>query len=109
MAFHPDDTLLATGATDYTVRLWAVRSGQLLTTLYGHTDLIESVRFSPDGRLLASGSADETIRLWDVSTGECLYTLRADGPYAGMNITGVTGISAAQKAALKALGAVDLE
>jgi hypothetical protein len=40
-------------------------------------------------------------------TGKCLHTLRADGPYAGMNITGAIGISAAQKAALKTLGAVD--
>jgi hypothetical protein len=29
------------------------------------------------------------------------------GPYAGMKITGVTGISEAQKAALRALGAVE--
>jgi hypothetical protein len=29
------------------------------------------------------------------------------GPYEGMNITGVTGISEAQKAALKVLGAVE--
>jgi WD40 repeat protein len=80
----------------------------LLATLRGHTDLIECVRFSRDGVWLASGSADETIRLWDVATGECLSTLRADGPYAGMNISGVTGISPAQKAALKALGAVEI-
>jgi WD40 repeat protein len=107
MAFHPNGELLATGATDNTVRIWAVPSGGLLATLRGHTDLIECVRFSSDGVWLASGSADETIRLWDVATGECLWTLRADGPYAGMNITGVTGISTAQKAALMALGAVE--
>ena len=34
-------------------------------------------------------------------------TIIPAGPYAGMNITGVTGISAAQKAALRALGAVE--
>jgi WD40 repeat protein/DNA-binding SARP family transcriptional activator len=107
MTFHPDGVLLATGATDYTVCLWDVSTGHLRATLRGHTNLIESVHFSPDGRWLASGSADETIRLWDVATGACLQTLRADGPYAGMNIAGVTGISEAQKAALKALGAVD--
>jgi len=107
MAFHPDGALLATGATDHTVRVWAVHDGQLLATLRGHTDLVESVRFSSDGRWLASGSADETIRLWDIETGACEHTLHADGPYAGMNIAGVTGISAAQKAALTALGAVE--
>ena len=57
--------------------------------------------------LLASASQDETIRLWDVHSGVCLQTLRTPGPYAGMNIKSVTGISEAQKAALKALGAVE--
>ena len=39
-----------------------------------------------------------------VPSAQCI----ADGPYAGMNISGVTGISPAQKAALKALGAVEI-
>jgi hypothetical protein len=39
--------------------------------------------------------------------GVCLYTLRAPRPYEGMNIAGVTGISEAQKVALRALGAVE--
>jgi WD40 repeat protein/DNA-binding SARP family transcriptional activator len=112
LAFHPAGALLATGATDYSVRLWEVSSGRLLATLRGHTNLIESVCFSPDGQWLASCGADETIRLWEVASAlaggdACRQTLQADGPYSGMNITGVTGISAAQKAALKALGAVE--
>jgi hypothetical protein len=32
--------------------------------------------------------------------------LRIDGPYAGMNTAGVTGLTEAQHAALNALGAV---
>ena len=47
------------------------------------------------------------VKFWDVASGVCLQILRAPGPYAGMNITGVTGISEAQKVALRALGAVE--
>jgi WD40 repeat protein len=65
------------------------------------------VAFSPDGQTLVSNSVDETVRLWEVSSGQCLHTLRAPGPYAGLNITGVMGLSEAQKVALKALGAVE--
>ncbi|MDQ3248383.1 MAG: hypothetical protein M3Q45_04160 [Chloroflexota bacterium] len=43
----------------------------------------------------------------DSQTGECINTLLVEGPYAGMNITGVTGITRAQKVALKTLGAVE--
>jgi transcriptional regulator with XRE-family HTH domain len=39
--------------------------------------------------------------------GECLQTLRADRPYERMNITGATGLTEAQKASLRALGAVE--
>ena len=37
----------------------------------------------------------------------CLRTLLADRPYEGMNIRGAIGLTAAQKATLKALGAVE--
>jgi len=42
-----------------------------------------------------------------MADGLCLQTLRTPGLYAGMKIAGVTGMSEAQKIALKMLGAVD--
>src|SRR6266496_6156178 len=54
---------------------------------------------------MVSGSEDGTIKLWNVQAGECLQTLSSSRPYAGMNITGVRGLTKEQKEALKELGA----
>ena len=107
VAFSPDGQWLASASFDQTIRLWQVANGRVVHTLHGHTDWVRSVAFHPDGDVLASGSTDETIRLWDVETGECVQTLRADRPYEGMNIAGVTGLTKAQIATLRALGAVE--
>lgn len=102
----PDNQTIASGSQDQTVKIQDVHTGKCLNTFREHTNGVRSVAFSPDGQTLASGSQDETIKLWNVNTGESHMTLRARRPYEGMNITGATGLTEAQKATLKALGAV---
>lgn len=106
LAWSPNGTWLASGSDDCTIKLWNLETDECICTLHGHQSRIWYVSWSPNGEMLASSSSDGTIRLWQVQTGECLKTLRADRPYEGMNITDVTGITEAQKASLKALGAL---
>lgn len=109
VVFSADGKTIASGSLDHTVRLWDSRSGECIKTCTGHTNEVRSVAFSPDAETLVSGSQDQTVRCWDVKTGECIKIFRTTRLYEGMNITEVTGLTAAQKATLKTLGALETQ
>jgi WD40 repeat protein/transcriptional regulator with XRE-family HTH domain len=106
VALSGDGHLAASGSEDEIVRLWDVDSGTLLATMRGHTGQVYGVAFVGSEQL-ASGSIDGTVRLWQTRDGACVQTLRAERRYERMDITGLTGITEAQRGALLALGAVD--
>jgi WD40 repeat protein/DNA-binding SARP family transcriptional activator len=102
-----DGQSLFSGSADRTIAVWDMQNYQLVRTFHGHTHWVWSLSLSPNGDTLASGSPDETIRIWNTQSGDCIAILAAPGPYAGMNATAVTGITEAQKTAIKALGAYE--
>lgn len=114
LALHPAGEIVAVSCFDHILRLLDLNSGRCLAELPGHSYTVVALTFHPNGQWLASAGSDEMIKLWDVSAEAlkagsivCRHTLRTPTPYAGMKITGITGISEAQKAALMALGAVE--
>jgi transcriptional regulator with XRE-family HTH domain len=107
LAFAPDGSILASASWDGTLKLWERASGRCLQTLVGHIERVQVLAWSPDGGTLASGSFDHTIRLWDLESGEPLQTLPRDRLYERLNITGIQGLTEAQKASLRALGAFE--
>ena len=107
VSFSPDGQLLASSSDDQTIRLWDVNTNRCLQILQGHTNRIRSVVFNSNGQTLASGSDDGTIKIWNLQEAKCIKTLISERPYEHMNITGVSGLTDAQKTTLKLLGAIE--
>ena len=61
-----NDSILATGSQDNTIKLWNLNSRSLITSLKGHSKEVSALVLLDDGRL-ASGSMDETIKIWKIT------------------------------------------
>ncbi|WP_341524707.1 NB-ARC domain-containing protein [Nostoc sp. UHCC 0302] len=107
VSFSRDGYTLASASFDQTIRLWDINNFTCVKVLHRHSSGLCFVCFNSVGNILANTSQDEVIKLWDVETGECMKTLKVDRLCEGMNIRGVTGLTAAQRSALLALGAVE--
>ena len=67
MALSPDGQTLASGSEDGAIRLWNMRTHELVgSPMPGHNQAVWAVAFSPDGQTVASGGQDGTIRFWAV-------------------------------------------
>ncbi|MCU0527472.1 MAG: hypothetical protein MUF72_21925 [Elainella sp. Prado103] len=111
VAFHPQGEQFVSSGTDAQIKLWNLR-GECLTQVKGHDRWVRFLTYSPDGQTLASCSQDETIKLWqqldsNLMPAEPQPMLRISRPYEGMIITQAIGLTNAQSAALRMLGAID--
>ncbi len=106
VAWGPSRELLVSGGSDGLLRWREVHSGECVRVRRAHQGAIRSLRRSPDGHLLASCGDDGAINVWDLESGDHLRTLRRDRPYERLNISGVQGLTEAQRATLRALGAI---
>jgi serine/threonine protein kinase/WD40 repeat protein len=85
-SFSPDSERIAIAKgtdSEAGVGVWIhdVASGDVITTLTAHHNIVFSVAWSPDGTRLATGANDNTIRIWDAETFETLLVLRGHESY----------------------------
>ncbi|KAL3812425.1 hypothetical protein ACJIZ3_013693 [Penstemon smallii] len=59
--------IIATAGADSNVVVFDRPSGQVLSTLSGHSKKVTSVKFVAEGEIVVSGSADKTVRVWQGS------------------------------------------
>lgn len=107
VAWSPSGQQLISGGSDGKLRWWQVHNGHCVRVQEGHQETVQALKVSPNGSRLASCGDNGAIVLWDLHSGELLQTLRQDRPYERLNITGIRGLSEAQKASLRVLGAFE--
>jgi WD40 repeat protein len=90
-AFSPDGKLALTGYNVHArtqaildsfeyLKLWDVRTGELLHSMKGHKRAVEFVTFLANGKQALSASRDGTLRFWDTDTGKEVRTIAAHRP-----------------------------
>lgn len=91
--WSPTDSIIATGASNGTVRLWDAASGKQISELYDHKGNVFEMAWSPDGLFLASGGGssgsemyaehgtDTSIRIWDIRKQALKYILHGHTGY----------------------------
>ncbi len=95
LAFLPDGKRFVSG-TYKEMKLWDLKSGDIIHTFSGHTDMIYSIAVSPDGKSALSSSYDASMVLWDISTGKSFLTFDSHLPWnpnIAVSPGGETGIS----------------
>ena len=86
LAVSRDGTLLCSGSSDKTVKIWiwstATGLMSIRHTLTGHRRTVYSLALSPDASLLYTGSSDKTLRVWSAATGSQVERCRAGETYS---------------------------
>lgn len=75
-AFSHDGKIVYTSGYDNKIIKWDVQTGELLSTMTGHTGRIIGLNVSLDDTMVASASADTTVRVWSVEDAKELYRFR---------------------------------
>lgn len=80
VAFSPDESLVASGGDDGTLRIWDAKSAKELRRCEGITDRVRCLAFSPDGKRIASGhygpGSAFLVLLWEADTGKELRSFK---------------------------------
>ena len=77
LVFAPSGDLLAsTRMAEGVVDVWDAGTEKRVSSLEGHTGIVNDLAFDPAGERVATAGADGSVRIWDPRTGEQQVALR---------------------------------
>jgi WD40 repeat protein len=89
----PNSQLAVTASEDKLVRLWDLKTGQVLKKMGGHTSQVMGLAVSRDGQMIATGDKNGELIIWNGKNGEpitkaikahdmvlCSLDFQRDGP-----------------------------
>jgi F-box and WD-40 domain protein MET30 len=65
-------THLLTSSFDNTIKLWDIKTGECVRTLFGHVEGVWSI--AADNFRIISGGHDKLVKVWDLQSGKCWHT-----------------------------------
>ena len=68
----PDGNLALLASSTEIIYLMDLESREVIQTLQGHTEIVDSVSFSPNGKTAVSGGRDDVVIWWEVETGRII-------------------------------------
>ncbi|MHA2339144.1 MAG: WD40 repeat domain-containing protein, partial [Candidatus Hodarchaeales archaeon] len=74
--FSSDQTCLVSGSEDRSIKIWDIKTGELLRTIPFTTNFAENLLILDYNNYLISGGRDTLIRIWDYKTGKQIGTIK---------------------------------
>jgi WD40 repeat protein len=78
VACNSSNTLVATGSTDKTIKLWRLSDGKEIRILTGSNSEITSIGFSKQSPLLLGVNSNGAVIIWDIQTGEIIRQIKSE-------------------------------
>lgn len=90
LSFHPSGNYLLTAGKDGAVRIWDLRQGTVMYTLFAHAkSATTAVNFSLDGNYFASGGQDCLVNVWKTTSAPGLGEITLDSERAFSSARGL--------------------
>ncbi|QDU31381.1 Serine/threonine-protein kinase PknB [Anatilimnocola aggregata] len=87
IAFLDNGSTVVTGGTDRTLRVWSMKTGQLLRTV-NTREAVLAIATSPNSSRLITSHSDRVCRIWETVTWNEICSFRApSGLYGSINVS----------------------